>query len=80
MKTSDIATELDRAFAAARVNALKGGVELGETIAPLYAIHKALKSTHASGELTDEQYTEKARELLWMVGRLRNALLHQTMA
>ena len=60
MKTSDIATELDRAFAAARVNALKGGLELGETIAPLYAIHKALKATHASGELTDQQYTEKS--------------------
>ena len=67
-------------FAAARVNALKGGLELGETIAPLYAIHKALKATHASGELTDQQYTEKARELLWMVGRLRNALFHKTMA
>ena len=80
MKTSDIATELDRAFAAARVNALKGGLELGETIAPLYAIHKALKATHASGELTDEQYTKKSRELLWMVGRLRNALFHNTMA
>ena len=65
---SDIATELDRAFAAARVNALKGGVELGDTIAPLYAIHKALKATHASGELTDQQYTEKGRELLEMLG------------
>ena len=80
MKTSDIATELDRAFAAARVNALKNDVEIGEMIAPLYAIHKALKATHASGELTDEQYTEKARELLWMVGRLRHALFHKTMA
>ena len=68
MKTSDIATELDRAFAAARVNALKGGLELGETIAPLYAIHKALKATHASGELTDQQYTEKSRELLEILG------------
>ena len=80
MKTSDIATELDRAFAASRVNALKCGLELGETIAPLYAIHKALKATHASGELTDEQYTEKTRELLRMVGSLRNALFHKTMA
>ena len=80
MKTSDIATELDRAFATARVNALKGGLELGDRIAPLYAIHKALKATHASGELTDEQYTEKARELLEILGRLRNALFHQTVA
>ena len=61
MKTSDIATELNRAFAAARVNALMGGVELG-------AIHKALKAKHASGELTDEQFTKKARELLEMLG------------
>jgi polyisoprenoid-binding protein YceI len=29
MKTSDIAAELNRAFAAARVNALMGGVDLG---------------------------------------------------
>jgi hypothetical protein len=46
----------------------------------LSAIHKALNAKHASGELTDEQYTEKARELLWMVDRLRNALFHKTMA
>ena len=68
MKTSDIATELDRAFAAARVNALMDGVVLGDTIDPLYAIHKALKATHASGELTDQQYTEKSRELLEILG------------
>ena len=68
MKTSDIATELDRAFAAARVNALMGGVELGDTVDPLHAIHKALKAKHASGELTDEQFTKKARELLEMLG------------
>ena len=67
MKTGDIATELDRAFAAARVNALKRGVELGDTVAPLYAIHKALKANQASGELTDQQYTEKAQELLEML-------------
>ena len=68
MKTCAITTELDRAFAAARVKGLMGGVVLCDTIDPLYAIHKALKATHASGELTDEQYTEKGRELLWMVG------------
>ena len=68
MKTSDIAAELNRAFAAARVNALMGGVDLGDTIDPLSAIHKALKAAHASGELTDQQYTEKARELLEMLG------------
>ena len=65
---SDIATELNRAFAAARVNALMGGVDLGDTIDPLSAIHKALKAAHASGELTDQQYTEKGRELLEMLG------------
>ncbi|MGB8395702.1 MAG: hypothetical protein WCE27_19090, partial [Pseudolabrys sp.] len=64
MKTSDLTTKLNRAFAAARVNALMGGVDLGDTIDPLSAIHKALKAAHASGELTDQQYTEKARELL----------------
>ena len=65
---SNIATELNRAFAAARVNALMGGVDLGDTIDPLSAIHKALKAAHASGELTDQQYTERARVLLVMVG------------
>ena len=68
MKTHDIATELNRAFAAARVNALMGGVELGDTVDPLHAIHKALNAKHASGELTDEQFTEKGRELLEMLG------------
>ena len=70
MKTSDIATELDRAFAAVKGNALMRGVVIGNMVDPLYAIHKALKAEHASGGLTDEQYTEKARELLAMLGRL----------
>ncbi|MFZ0054347.1 MAG: hypothetical protein WAL09_05975 [Pseudolabrys sp.] len=60
MKTSDIAAELNRAFAAARVNALMGGVDLGNTIDPLSAIHKALKAKHAAGELTDQQFTKRA--------------------
>jgi hypothetical protein len=30
--------------------------------------------------VTDQQYTEKGRELLGMVGRLRNALFHKTLA
>ena len=80
MKTRDMRTELDRAFAAVTRNALMSGVVIGDKLDPLYAIHKALKANHASGELSDEQYTEKARELLWMVGRLRNALFHNTMA
>ena len=68
MKTSDMTTELNRAFAAARVKALMSGVDLGGTIDPLSAIHKALKANHASGEMTDQQYTEKAQELLEMLG------------
>jgi hypothetical protein len=50
MKTHDIATELDRAFAAATRNALMNGVVISDTIDPLYAIHKALKAKHASGD------------------------------
>ena len=80
MKTRDIATELDRAFAAATRHALMIGVVIGDMVDPLYAIHKALNGKHASGELTDQQYAEKARDLLWMIGRLRNALFHKTMA
>jgi hypothetical protein len=80
MKTRDIATELDRTFAAARRSVLMGGLAIGDRLDPLSAIHKALNAYHASGELTDEQYTEKACELLGMVGRLRNALFHKTMA
>ena len=68
MDTRDIAAELDRAFAAARVNALMGGVEMGDTVDPLHVIHKALKAKHARGELTDKQFTEKARELLELLG------------
>ena len=56
------------------------GVEISDMVDPLYAIHKALNAKHASGELTDEQYTEKARELLWMVGWIRNVPFHKTMA
>ena len=74
---SDIATELDRAFAAARVNALMGGVDLGDTIDPLSALHKALKRAHTSGELTDQQYTERARVLLVMVGNTVMSLFIQ---
>ena len=42
MKTHDIATELDRAFAAATRHALMNGVVISDMIDPLYAIHKAL--------------------------------------
>ena len=79
MKTSDLTTKLNRAFAAARVNALMGGVDLGDTIDPLSAIHKALKAAHASGELTDQQYTEKARELLEMLGSAAVLFIQQNM-
>ena len=68
MKTRDIVIELDRAFAAARVNELMGGVVMGDTIEPLHIIHKALKAKYAAGELTDKQFTDKARELLELLG------------
>ena len=80
MKSSNIATELDRAFAAATRHALMDDVVISDMPDPLSAIHKALNAKHASGELSDEKYSEKDRELLWMVGRLRNALFHNTMA
>ena len=80
MNTRDIATELDRAFAAATRHALMNDVMISDMVDPLSATHKALNAKHTSGKLTDEQYTEKARELLWMVGRIRNALFHKTMA
>ena len=80
VKSSNIATELDRAFAAATRHALMNDVVISDMLDPLYATHKALNGKHASGELTDEQYTEKVRELLWMVGWLRSALFHKTMA
>ena len=67
MKTSDIATELGRVFTAATHNALMGGVVISNMVDRLYAVHNALNAKRASGELTDEQYTEKARELLEMV-------------
>jgi len=69
MKTSDIATDLGRVFTAARRNVLMGGVVIGDMVDRLYAVHNALKAKRASGELTDEQYTEKASELLEMFGR-----------
>jgi hypothetical protein len=56
------------------------GVVISDMVDPLYASHKALNAKHACRELTDEQYSEKARDLLWMIGRLRNALFHKTMA
>jgi hypothetical protein len=69
MKTRDIVIELDRAFAIARVNALMGGADMGgATIEPLHIIHKALKAKYAAGELTDKQFTDKARELLELLG------------
>ena len=43
------------------------------------ALSKA-HANHATGELNEQQYTEKARELLGMIGRLRNALFHKSMA
>src|SRR4249920_3434673 len=69
MKASDIATDLGRVFTTARDNALMGGLVISNMVDRLYAVHNALKAKHASGELTDEQYTEKASELMEMFGR-----------
>jgi hypothetical protein len=68
MNARDIAADLDRAFAAAKVSALMGGVATDDTIDPLHVIHKVLKAKHAAGEMTDEQFTDKARELLQLLG------------
>jgi len=69
MNTNDIATDLGRVFTA-RDNSLIGGVVIGDMVDRLYAVHNALKTKHASGELADGQYTEKANELLGMLDRL----------
>ena len=45
-------------------------MDVGDMVAALYAIHKALKAMHAGGELADDQFTEKARELLEMLRTL----------
>ena len=63
-KTHDITTELNKAFAAARVNALMGGVDLGDTIDPLSTLHKALKAAHASGELPTSN-TQRRPAYFW---------------
>ena len=70
MKTSDVAAGLDRVLAAARRSALMGGVVIGDVVERMYAVHSTLKAKHTSGELNDEQYAEKVRELLEMLGRL----------
>ena len=46
-----------------------GGVVISDMVDPLHTVHNALKAKRASGELTDEQYTEKASELLEMFRR-----------
>ena len=80
MKPRDMTTELDRAFSAVTRNARMSGVVIGDRLDPLYAIHKALNAKYADGELTDEQYTKKARELMVMLDRFGNAPFHKTMA
>lgn len=64
----DIGTELDRRIAAA-LKATAGSIgPLGGTMNRLNSIHKALKAQLASGDLTDAQYAQKARELLNILG------------
>ena len=70
-------TELDRAFAAVTRNARMSGVVIGDRLDPLYAIHKALNAKHADGELTDEQYTKRARELYGDARQVRKCAVPQ---
>ena len=64
----DVATELDRKIAAA-LKATAGSLgPLGGTVNRLNSIHKTFKAQLASGQLTDAQFVQKARELLNILG------------
>ena len=65
-------------FRSRHTNALMSGVVISDTVDPLHAIHKSLNAKHAAGELTDEQYTKKARELLWNARQCCRVTLHPT--
>ena len=68
VSTRDIGTELDRRISAA-LKATAGSIgPLGGSMNRLNSIHKALKAQLASGDLTDTQYAQKARELLNILG------------
>jgi hypothetical protein len=68
MSARDVATELDRRIAAA-LKATAGSLgPLGGTVNRLNSIHKTFKAQLASGQLTDAQFVQKARELLNILG------------
>ena len=68
MNANNIATELDNRIAAA-LKATAGIIgPLRGTVDRLNDIHKVFKAQLASGQSTDEQYAEKARELLNILG------------
>jgi hypothetical protein len=68
MNASDVAAELDKRIAAALkataviMGPLRGAVDR------LNDIHNLFRGQLASGKMTDEQYAEKARQLLNIVG------------
>jgi hypothetical protein len=64
----DVGTELDRRVAAALKATAGSTGPLGGTVNRVNSTHKALKAQLASGDLTDAQYAQKARELLNILG------------
>ena len=68
MAASDAVTELDKRIGAAlQANACSAGAMSGFA-ERLYAVHNVFKAKRASGQWTDEQYAEKAREILELLG------------
>ena len=79
MTANDIAAELDKGIAAA-LKATAGVIgPLRGTVDRLNDIHSAFKAQLASGQFTDEQYAEKARELLNILGNFEG-LIRETNA
>ena len=68
MSARDVGTELDRRVAAALKATAGSTGPLGGTVNRVNSTHKALKAQLASGDLTDAQYAQKARELLNILG------------
>jgi hypothetical protein len=74
MKANDIAVELDKRIAAA-LKATAGTIgPLRGTVDRLNDIHNLFKAQLASGKMIDEQYAEKARELLNILGNFEGLI------
>ena len=68
MNAGDVATELDRRIAAA-LKATAGTIgPLGGTMIRPNGIHNLFKEQRTSGKLTEAEYSQKARELLDILG------------